>query len=681
MSSSRIIPLNDGLYQYETPKPPDNEIDIWYYNVRKKSDQYWKTPANVDLRWLDRNGVLKDVKKMPERDRINYINYWRDKWENGLWFFNNGEPTYITGMHVDHLVFNQFSGHHLFYLNSQRERFYFRDITNNDPVCDGRVWIKPRRAGITIEEITESIRAILSDTYNNVIFQSDTYKKVMDTLMKPTIDVYSRRPAWMREEFYAPQGRKPASELSLTSSTMEDQGLERLGGKIEGLPTVASAGDGKDYVLSVIDEFSKNESCSPYEILEVNLKAINPFKQLKIDCLSTTGDSKNSMRATMDWHKLIANSNPKILNKNGKTISGLKKYFVNAIDSLFVYQQIKKQTGKSIIDNHGYVNKEMAEEWIWNEHNKYEKNSQEYFFSLYKLPLEESHALLSSSVSNIFRKPAIVQRLHELEELPFDKKPYVRGDLVEDQQGLIHFEPSETGIWLWAVQPYFSTEKAIDTRNRFRRIDGVFFPPINPEGCFGYDPINFPKDMLKTNKYSKACITGHKKFDYYGSGIKDEKMCFLLWRPDDPHDVNTEMIKACKFTGYPCSHERSIAHVYEDFKAANMLPFLMKFDGHYGIVANSKNTGDGLAMMQARYSNPKTPEQKDQIATHPFEDALRSHRDFDPSNTNQFDPTMSEIMLEHGLKQIVYTNASDQSVGQLMDRIHVVMPPRRHLVR
>lgn len=681
---SRIITLSGGDYQYELPKLPSKESDIWYYDLPKK-EQYWKTPLNRDHKWLNPDWSLKNTKKMSEKDKITYINYWRDKWQNGLWFMNNGVPTFLTGANVDHLIFNKFSGHFLMFLDAQKQRFYFRDLTNKDPLCDIRVWIKPRRAGLTIEEITEAIRAILSDTYNNVIYQSDTLKKTLETLMKPTIDVYSKRIAWMREEFYAPQGRKPATELKLTSSQLREETEEPMGGKIEALPTVASAGDGKDYVLSVIDEFSKHETSSPYEMLEVNLKAISPFKKLMIDCLSTTGDSKDSAKATLDWHKLIANSNPTLRNANGKTNSGGYKYFVSAVDSLYVYQQIKQQTGKSIIDKYGFVNKEMAEEWIWNEHNKYQKGTKEYFFSLYKLPLKEEHALLSANVSNLFRNPAIVDRLIYLDGLPLDKKPYVRGNLIESQNGLIYFEPDELGIWLWAIQPYFSEEKKIDTRNRFRRINGVLYPPVNPEGCMGYDPIVYPKATLKSSNYSQASVIIHKKFDYYNKAddkdyCADEKMAFLLYRPDDPHDVNKEVMKACKFTGYPCMHERSVSHVYEDFRDANMLPFLMMDDDkNYGMIANTKTTTDGVAMLQTRYRAPQSPQEKDQIANHPFEDCLRSHRDFDPSNTTPFDPTMAEIQLEHGLKKITFTNLVDMSPNNMRSRIYEIMPPRRHL--
>ena len=365
------IGSGDGTYEYELPSLPREE-EILYYNLPKK-DQYWRTPADVKKQ-LD----IKDVRRMTEKERIQYVELWRRRWLEGMWFMNGGEPTYICGGHVDHLVFNQFGGRFLRYLDAQRERFYFRDLTNRDRYCDGRTWIKPRRAGLTTEEITEAIRVLISDESSNVFYQSNTFPKAKSTLMKPTIDTYIRRPFWMREKYYAPNGKKPINSLELKSNLVEEENDDYyLGGKIVPLPTVASAADGEEIVLSVIDEFSKHEGADPMEMLEVNMKAVHPFKPLKIDALSTTGDTKDAVKATMAWHKLIANSNPRKRNLNGKTNSGLYKFFISAIHSMLIVKELPQ-----VLDLYGRVNKEMAEEWIWNEHKKHTEGTKEYIFSM-----------------------------------------------------------------------------------------------------------------------------------------------------------------------------------------------------------------------------------------------------------------------------------------------------------
>jgi hypothetical protein len=487
--------------------------------------------------------------------------------------------------------------------------------------------------------------------------------------MNPIIDSYVRRPIWAREEYYAPNGKKPRKALELRSNIIEDEGSERLGGTINIFPTVAKATDGLEAIHCILDEFSKVEDTSPYEMFEVNRKVIQNFrKQGKIDCLSSSGDSKDAAKATMDWHKLIANSNPLRKDRYGKTVSGLWEYFISAVHSQYV--------PKEFTDIYGIVNKEKAEEWIWNEIKKYPEGTKEYIFALYKLPLKKEHALLSSAIANLFSKPRISLRLDELDGMVPYEKPYVRGRLDENSKGEVWFEEDPNGYWLWAVHPYFSVERGIDLRNRFRRYDNVFFPPVNPQGCIGYDPINYPKALVKSSNISQAAGIIHIKFDYYNTGIFDEKMAFLLYRPDDPHDANKEIMKACRYTGFPCMHERSIAHVYEDFRDNGMLPFLMKGeDDHYGTLANGKNLRDGISMLQARYSAPKSNDDKDHIAIHPFEDCLRSHDNFDPSNTGQFDPTMCEIQLEHGLKQIKFTNMTDTKMNGRINAMKEIFPP------
>jgi len=667
-----IITLQDGLYTFELPSlPPENEI--WYYDVPKKQ-QYWKTPHAKNFRWLNERGEIRDVKRMNERDRIEYIEYWRDKWENGLWFMNNGLPTYITGMHVDHLVFNKVDNNYLYFLEAQKERFYFRDLTNKDRICDGRCWIKGRRTGITTEQRTEAIRCILSDYSNKVGMQSTKLEICQRTLMKPIIDTYIGRSPWMREEFYKSNGKKPIKALSLTSSVLREED-EPLGGFIMPFPTVSSALDGDGWMLIVMDELSKWLTALPYETLEINLKAIiNPRKRGKIDALSTTGDSKEAVNSVMDWHKLIANSNPNLRNANGKTTSGLYKYFVSGIHSLDLVEEKPE-----ILDQYGFVNKEMAEEYLWNNVKKYPKDSKEYVFALYKTPMEERHALLSSTGQGYFSKIKIAHRLEELRGMPFDSKPYVMGSLEYMPNGNVYFESNaerqkrceedgtiyKQGYWAIALHPYVSVEKNIDTRNRFRVINGVFFAPNNQEFAFGYDPVRYNKEDTSSNNLSKAAIIVAKKFDYFGAGDANRYAALYLHRPDDPNDATKECIKAAKYYGMSGQHERVIETVKTEFTEANCLPLLMKNpkDDLYGMWIDSqgKVVKNALDWMVTKFSPPKTEEDIDQIAEMPFEDCLTDMDMFDIGNTTRFDVFMAMVELEHALKQLNFTNVSDNS--------------------
>lgn len=658
MAKGQIISLNEGLYSYTVPiKEPNRETDIINHQY-KKGDQIWRPAPTVD------------VKKMSMRDRIEYIERERQRWVEGVFVLINGELKYLTGLHYDHLTYCTYNSNRLLYFDHEREIFQFIDLTEKENACTGRTWVKPRRAKMTTIMCSLSQYKLLSDYSNYVTIQSDTLVKAQQSYMAPIIDSYVRRPLYMREQYYAPNGKKPRKALELSSNVVQEEGDEWMGGKINIFPTLAKATDGLEAVECIQDEFSKVEDASPYEMFEVNRKVVQNFrKQGMIDCLSSSGDSKDAVKATMEWHKLIANSNPQKRDQFGKTASGNWKFFISAINSQYV--------PKEFTDKFGIVDKDRAEEWIWNEIKKYPEGTREYIYALYKLPLKEEHALLSSTVSNLFSKPRISARLTTLEGMMPDEKPYVRGIFDEDQSGKVWFTVNPSGYWLLAAHPYFSVERKVDTRNRFYLRNNVYFPAINPEGAIGYDPINYPKENMKNKPISQACIIVHKKFDYFHSGVQDEKMAMCLYRPDDPRMANKEAMKACKYFGYPMMHERSVAHVFEDFRDDNMLPFLLKGDDNlYGMPPNTKNTSNGIAMLQTRYAPPKTEEDKDHIAIHPFEDCLRSHDNFDPANTQQYDPTMTEIYLEHGLKKIEFTNQTDSSQNDVYSLMREIMPPR-----
>src|SRR6185437_16255393 len=145
----QIITLQDGLYKYEVPlkKPSDEKLIINF--DKKKSEQYWNTPKPVN------------TKKLSQKDRIEYIERERQRWYEGVYILINGELVYLTGMHYDHLTYMTFKAGKAEYFDHQRFDFYFRDLTRRDKKCRGRVWMKPRRYGMTMEEQTEATYSLL----------------------------------------------------------------------------------------------------------------------------------------------------------------------------------------------------------------------------------------------------------------------------------------------------------------------------------------------------------------------------------------------------------------------------------------------------------------------------------------------------------------------------------------
>lgn len=668
----KIIKLNGEMYDYEVPlsEPSDEKLIINF--DKKKDDQFWHTPKRVN------------IKHLSQKDRIEFIERERQRWHEGVFVLIKGELVYLTGMMYDHLSYMTFKSGNAEYFDHQRFDFYFRDLTRKDPKCRGRVFMKPRRYGMTMQEQTEATYTLLEDFSNNVGLQSDTKKKTVSTLLEPILQSYVKRPKYMRSDYYRPNGKMPVSELQLkTNLAPDDEGEDKgdfILGWLRPFPAQPRSMDGEEMAYIVDDEVWKWLESSPKETIDSNMKVLMGRNRAGvISVLSTMGDSDDYLSSIMDGIDIIARSNPKIRDDNGYTLSGLYEYFVSAIYSFDIPPDVFE------VDKFGKINEDKHLDYINNKLNKIDKSSKSYIFEKRRLPLNKEDALLSANTQTYFRRIVINSRLAELRGMTVSEKSgvYVRGNLEEDGTGKVAFVQNNEGIWLWAVQPYFSVDRKINTRNRFRKINNVFFPPVNPEGAIGYDPINYQKNLTTSSHLSRAAAIVHKKFDFFnkeGSEFycADVKMALMVYRPDDPHEANKEVMKAARYTGYPVMHERSVSHVYEDFDTANMLPFLLKDKGGiYGInPSDMKAKKDGLSMLQTRYASPKEPNVPDQLESYPFEDGLIDLDNFDIGNTNAFDVTMCEIYCEHGLKQIEYTNLTDTDSYQLSNIIHQIIPIR-----
>ena len=658
MAKGNIITLNDGLYTYELPPEPRDEKEILGYNLPKK-EQYW------------RRENLLDVRKMSVRERTEYIEMQDERWLNGVWFFNDGEPVWITGMHYDFLVFNKFDFGYAKFLDQQRMDFYFRDLVRKDDKCYGKAILKCRRSGFTTQEICEAIYTLLEDEQASIGLQSNEHDKAKRTLLLPIIEAYTSRPAWMRGKFYTPNGKKPRNALELVSNKLDQERDDPndpsapLKGTVLAYPTVASAQDGTKKRLIVMDEAFKWIGCSAEEALGVNKKCVVEYGiKGKVDVLSTMGDSDDVVQAVKEGCKIIYDSNPKIRDANGRTTSGLYEWFVSAIHSADVPEQYRDPA----YTKYGKINKDSAEAYVRGEVNKHPANSKQRVFEMRRLPLEKKHGMMAANDKTYFPIIRMEDRLDVLNALPRDQKPYVRGFLTEGPNGRIYFEPNEEGIWLVSVHPYFSTEKNIDTRNRFRRGDnGLFFPPTNPEFVIGYDPIRYKTKNTTSKNLSLACLKVWKKFDYYNSGVVNEYAGLMLHRPDDPDDAHYEGVKACRYWGAPINAERQVESTENVFINNGMESFLMKDKrGIWGVMTNPKIIENGVQKLVTKFAPPKTELDTDQIAIYPFEDGLIDFKNFDASNTLESHVTMATIMCEMGSEQLVQTNLTDNSVSRMV---------------
>lgn len=667
-----IVLLQGGVYKYELPDVPAKE-DILFSDLPKK-EQYWRIPPRKVIRLLN------------EYEKRVYITEERRRWHEGVWFMNHGVATYITGMHYDHMVnmfFPEFDGGKARYFDQQRLDFYFRDLVRKDPNCFGALWLKPRRYGMTAEEITQATYTAMEDFGSKVSVMSDEGKKARTTLLHPIIDSFVKRPIWCRPVYYHPNGKKPRTSLEFTTDAIDDEediesGNETtLGGGVWDCLTTPAANDGKKRRYIVMDEVWKWRTASPKDTFDINKKCVEDFGiKGKISVLSTMGDSDSYAVAIKEGIAMWYASNPDVRDPNGRTTSGLYRYFVSAIHS--------KTLPAAFTDRYGFVDEEKATQWILNDLSKIDKSTKEYVYEQRRMPLKVEDALSTADTKALFSRTRINETLKDLGDIPRTLKPYVIGKLVgPDINGKVVFEPHEDGKWKMAIQPYFSSLESVNVANRFRKFGLEYWPPLNPEGCVGYDPVRYGDTT--SDSISRASIIVKSKYDYFTPDGRYANRYRALWidRPEDPEDGDMEYIKAMLFFGYVGMSEAQVERVEQTLKTHGMLAFALRTAGgkRVGLWTdnNKKVIKAGVDMKQAYWKLPnfeEDPDAIDYLKLCPFEEVLIDADTVDIAKTTKSDVFMSEVMCDHGFLQLKFTNTIQQPEG--MKKLMRDLTPKRN---
>ena len=112
-----------GLKIQLPKKPPKKKI---LFSDKKKKEQ----------RWI-RQGITSGLSRDRASDYIDYIEEEFRRRRDGLWFMNNGEPTYITGSHYMFIQWSHIDVGYPDYRDANRKFFVFWEACKLDPDCMG----------------------------------------------------------------------------------------------------------------------------------------------------------------------------------------------------------------------------------------------------------------------------------------------------------------------------------------------------------------------------------------------------------------------------------------------------------------------------------------------------------------------------------------------------------------
>lgn len=667
-----IVQLYKGCYLYELPELPREE-DILFYNLPKK-EQYWRAPQLPDaFQW----------KRLSKQEQYEIIDRERYRWLHGVWFMNFGVPTYITGMHYDHLVYMTFEFGKAAYFDSQRLDFYFRDYTRKDPKSFGRNWLKPRRYGMTLQEITEQTYTAIETGDRLQGMMSDNKDKTYDTIFSPLVQSYLKRPKFIRPDIYMPNGRIPRSKLEFrsgkVSKAVDEDALFQEDGCLNSLiqpkPTTMIGYDGWKLHYLTMDEVWKWKDINPYACWEKQKKCfmVGSVIQGKTSILSTMGDDDSYASAIEQGIKMWYDSDPMDRLKNGQTQSGLYRYFISGLYSQF-----------DCADKYGFINIDQATNNVMESRAKYPVGSKDYMFECRRVPLSEEEALATANTSSIFDYKRIQRRIEILTKTAPENQPSAFYDLNELPNGRVEIEPKKWGDGMWQLcnLPKVTTKE--DRTNRWYKDEsGQYHLYPNPQGCIGYDAVRYAEVDTTSSNVSMAAAIAMQKFDYYGNNGANRFNALYHRRPDETQEAHYEVFKLCKLLGYPVMPERQVDSFRTSMIGFNAFEFVLRspYDGKWGIWTSKdgKVVKDGVDDLQAYWKPPKTFAEMlmdDYIDLTEFIELLKQAQVFSTARTTKFDVMMATIMMKAGLRQIKNVTLGDDFMKSKNGIIQALFPKR-----
>lgn len=551
------------------PKQPPKE-DILFHDFPKKEQMWIREEMPIELQEFDTDEEYQDMPR-EFKDRWNpWIENQFKKRRDGVWFYNNGVPTYLTGKHWFALQWTKQDFGYPLYLQPQAKLEYHWAACVIDPRCYGQNLVKNRRFGWStlagsemLEEITrtkDAIGGILSKTSvdaKDVVFKQKivTPFNRLPFFFKPLTDgttdpkkVLSLRPPSTR----------------ITKNQKKRKNSQGLNSEISWLATANNSYDGFKLKRLIHDESGKYEK--PNNIRkswQVQKRCLEVRDTIIGKC--RMGSTVNPMDKGGSEYKLLFeegmldSDGRKIKGRNllGQTISGLYSIFIPAFECI-----IYDKYGNSVIEDplnpietiDGHLTDIGGKTMLERKRESLKDDAVAYNEEIRQMPFTIREAFMDTLDGCVFNLQKIEEQLSYNDTLY--PSPFRRGNLrwangVLDSK-VVWEDDSKSGRFLVVWFPPPEQTSVINTRKT---------PPNGWMGVGGVDSYDI--DQTAYGSGSKGSLHLYNKANPIGAS----NMFVLEYvsRPKTANEFYEDCLMAAVYYGYPLlieSAKYSIAHYF-----------------------------------------------------------------------------------------------------------------------
>ena len=575
-----------GLLIALPAQPPKKEIAG---HGRPDHLQLWERVSMPEE--LSRIKSMDEWGEMPREFRQKFSPYIEEEFRRrreGFWFYNNGEPTYITGRHYMMLQWTRMDVGHPSFLSFQREIFLHLAACEADPRCIGQLYTKCRRSGYTnicsavlVDEATQVKDKLLG-------IQSKTGKDAQENIfMKKVVYMFRHYPFFFKP--IQDGTTNPRMELAfrepskrITKNNKTSQTGEALNTVINWKNTTNNAYDGEKLHILYLDEAGKWER--PTDIRDAwRIQRTCLIVGRKIVGKAMVGSTVNPMdKGGKEYKDLWRDSNPTERNANGRTRSGLYRLFIPAYDSLEGFFDLY---GNPIVKNpaepiDGLDGEEVAigsRTYLKNEREALKNDASELNEITRQFPFTEDEAFRDSIDGSLFNIGKIYEQVQHNEEL--FPNPVVIGNFLwknGEKDTEVVFSPDPNGRFRVAWMP----PKEMRSLKKFDRNKRI--APNAELGVGGVD--SYDLDATVDGRGSKGALHLYNKFH-----MEHPSNMFVLEyasRPPLAKIFYEDCLMAAVFYGYPLLIENNKYGIARYFESRGYDGYLMDRPRHL-LAANS----------------------------------------------------------------------------------------------